>query len=163
MGNPYQNILDTLSDSIVRAHHIRKGYMSEDATGQETALEIYEKMRLYRNGLDQLELILNACIRLKAKVDVIKATKAGEVEDAEIKIVDTSAKAEKFQVARDRNIDINAKTIAERKALRQITEVAVEAQAAVDVVRNMHRGLDSAKRDLEVALRAITVITSLER
>ena len=163
MANPHQNILDLLADYITRAYAVRKEFLGEELDANETVVELYDKMKQFRNGLDRLETILNDCLRLKAKVEIMKSVRQGEVEDAEVKVSQTSGKPDKYQAARDRNIDINAKTIVERKALRQISEVVIEAHATVEVVRNMHRGLDSHRRDIETALRAYSVASSLER
>lgn len=165
MSSVYQGIYDTLSDLLIRAYDIRKEYAvtTEFSETLDTPVELYDKLKLCRNGLDRLEVILNDAIRLKARVDRLKIAKQGEVEDAEVKVVSTNSKAKDYQAAVDRKIEVNAKTISERRALRQVTEVSVEAQATVEVIRNMHRGLDAHRNGLNSGLRAITVISSLER
>lgn len=160
-----QKFYDILSDRLTNAYRVRKEFMvgETDLRFTDGPEELYDKLKRTRNGLDQLETLLNSAIMVKAEVERLRNKRLGDVEDAEVTVAESTRKGKDFQSARDRNIDVNMATISERRSLRQAEEVLIEARATVDVIRNMHRGLDSHRRDIETGLRALTMITTLER
>lgn len=163
MSNPHQNILDLSADLLTRAYEVHKEF-AHDIPRYDDLVNLYEELRLTRNGLDRLEVLLNDSIRLRARVENMKSVRQGNLEDAEIK-VSTQQKSPKneFQSARDAGVSLNAKTISERRDLRQITEAFTEVKATVDIIKNFHYAMNGRRRDLDAAMKISTFVSAYER
>lgn len=158
----YQNIIDVSADLITRAYAVRKEFTGDDAK-YDDLVALYEDLRLLRNGLDRLEVILSDSMRLKAKAEILKQRAVADVEDAEVEAIGQKNPKSDFQSARESGIMMNTKTLTQRKVLRQASEAFVEASSAVDIVRNFHRGLDGKRSDIIAAMRSITFLSSYEK
>ena len=159
----YSRFLKLIAEHLTRAEEVRKTLSLKDfAVETDSPESLIGNLRRARAVVDNLEYILCAVLVLKTKADRFKAAASDAVEDAEVAVADPGTRQD-YVTARDRNIAVNAMTITQRRALRKATVLAVEAAAAVDIVRTMHRGADSHRRDIETRLRAVTLITTLER
>jgi hypothetical protein len=156
-------LLSALSDILIKSTEIRNSYMEDDSVVAEIedVGNLYYKFKEFRNGIDRLEGLLNQAIRIKAKADNLYAESCYNIEDAEVELV--GKKTNDYQSSRDRNIEINAATITQRRASRKVEKLRTEARATVQVVGNHHRGLEGSRRDLEVRLRALSFISPLEK
>lgn len=156
-------LYSALSDIILKSTQIRNSYMGEDdvVAEIEDVESLYRKFVRFRNGLDQVEQLLNNAIRIKSKVDNMYAQSCYAIEDAEVELV--TKKTNDYQSSRDRNIEVNAATITQRRASRRLKDIQTEARATVQVVTNHHKGLESSKADLQTRLRALSFISSYEK
>lgn len=151
-------ILEKLSEHITTAYEIRRTVSDHDMPDDPEGL--YEWLKRVRAAQDRVEFLLADVLLIRSRVERLKGLTAAEVEDAEIA---NTGRANDYTSARDRGIEINTKTLTQRKAHRTTTDAMIEAQAAVEIVRTYHRGIDGTRRDIDTRLRAITVISSLER
>jgi len=152
-----------LTDNVSEAFEIRHT-LSADSYGKEieTPEALYDNLKSGRHVVDRLEYILVQTMLAKSRIDQMKAQCAAEVEDAEIDVSAQRATND-FTSARDRGIEVNTKTITQRRKLRKITELALQASSVLEAIKTMHRGADSYRRDIDTRLRAITISTALER
>lgn len=162
MSNPYQTAIDAANEFIAQAYDVRKDFL-DDIPPHDDVVALYEELRRTRNGLDRLDVLLGNSIRLKAKAENLKAKCAGDVEDAEIEVSEQKSNKSDYQSARDSGVALNAKTIGQRRKLRQATEAYVEVLAAVDIIRGFYRNLDSRRLDLTSGLKIVSFISVYEK
>lgn len=162
MTDVFKNIADVAADLITQAYTIRKEFVN-DISSHNDIVFLYEELRKTRNGLDRLEVLLSDSMRLKALAETQKNKATWDVEDAEIRVSEQKVPKADYQSARDAGVTLNAKTLTERKVLRKATEAFTEAQTAVDIIRNFHRGLDSRRRDIDLAMKATTFVSAYEK
>ena len=152
-----------LTDNVTEAFEIRS-LLTADSYGKEiqTPESLYENLKSGSHVVDRLEHIFVQTMLAKSQIDRLKAQYAAEVEDAEI-AVSAQRGINDFTSARDRGIEVNSKTITQRRKLRKINDLALQASSVLEAIKTMHRGADSYRRDIDTRLRAITLSTSLER
>lgn len=137
--------------------------VAREDTATMSPEDLHERLLVARQVVDSLEFSLVKALMAKSRADHYKAQCAGVVEDAEILVEPESTKDFSYLSARQRDIDINGKTIKVRRAFRQASTVASEGYFTVEAIKAMHRGADSYRREIETRLRAIVLTTSLER
>ena len=125
--------------------------------------DLHQRLLTSRQVVDVLEFNLVKALMAKSRADRLKAQRSADVEDAEIAISPDSTQDFSYLSARQRDIDLNGKTIAVRRALRPAARAASDGYFVVESLRTMLRGADSYRREIETRLRAITLTTSLER
>lgn len=152
-----------IAEKLTLAHETRTILLTLDSLNTSESPEaIISVLRKCRLATDTLEGIMTDLLLIKTRAEQLKSRAIAAVEDAEIETMKTY-KPSDFSGARERGIDINARTLAERRTLRKATDLAQEAAMAVDIVRTMHRGADGHRTDLNLRLRALTLTTTLER
>lgn len=155
--------LHAIAEKLTLAHETRQTLLILDTNNTtespETLMDAIRKCRL---ATDTLEGVLIDMLLIKKQTDKLKSRALATVEDAEITTMQ-NYKPTEYSGARERGIDINSRTLAERRTLRKATDLAQEASTAVEIIRTMHRGVDGHRSDLNLRLRALTLTTSLER
>lgn len=123
--------------------------------------DLHERLLASRKVVDVLENELVLAILAKSRVDRLKAQCDADVEDAEI--ANAGPTKGEYVTARDRSIDINTRTLTQRRKARLSASLAQEAQATVRAIQEMHRGADGYRREIDTRIRAINLTTALER
>lgn len=126
----------------------------------------YETMLVIRANLDRMEGLLEQAMMLKSGTAAAARDKEHEADDA----WDTACQARsrsgahrEFEGAKERYADINLDTLAQRRAARAARRLADQAADTCERLRLMHRGLDSARQDVQSALRHHSWLTTLDR
>lgn len=155
------NIEEQLAAWITEAHELR--YEIGPGHQGETLLEIHAKLIVARGNLDRLEEILVNIIRLNGKLKQAVADAKGKLDDAWDKAANGKNIGFSFDgpAPRERYAEYNLRTVHETVEARQAEKVQRQVDTALDVVRTWHRGLDSARRDLETRIRLISLESSL--
>lgn len=149
-----------LNAVVTDAYEVRQTLTSDSYNGDtETPESLYDALKYTRHVTDRLEHGLVQALLLKARIDKLNASARADVEDAEVSV---SLSRNDFVSSRERNIEVNAKTMSQRRIVRQTTDLLTDATSVVESVRVMHRGADSHRREIDTRLRAITLKTSLE-
>lgn len=137
------------------------------ASAQDTVTmspeDLHERLLTSRKVVDALEFQLVKALMAKSRADRLKAQCSADVEDAEIAVSPTSTDDFAYLSGRQRDIDINGKTIVVRRAFRRAATLASDAYYLVEEVKTLHRGADSYRREVDTRLRAVSLTTALER
>lgn len=153
---------DSLVASLEKAYGARQtltGLAGTDSTTMSPE-DLHQRLLASRKVVDVLENELVLAILAKSRVDRLRSSAEADVEDAEIANAGTK---DDYMSSRDRAIDINSRTLQQRRAARQSAALAVEAQATVRALQEMHRGADGYRREIDTRIRALNLTTSLER
>lgn len=158
-SDAYLRSLGESAEIVFNARQAVVDLAKSDTT--ETPLQdIYERLLTTRRYVDAIEHQLVLCVLARSRVDRLKILAEGEVEDAEI--AGAAGVRKDFESARDRGIEINSRTMEQRRALRRAQAASDEAFSVVRAVQEMHRGADSYRRELEVRIRTVTMLSSLD-
>ena len=154
----------SLVASLEKSFRARQGLsrMAEEDSTTMSPEDLHLRLLASRKVVDVLENELVLAILAKSRVDRLRASAEADVEDAEIANAGASTKSE-YATARDRAIDINTRTITQRRAARIASDLAIEASATVRAIQDMHRGADGYRRELDTRIRAVSLTTALER
>lgn len=153
----------SLVEALEKSFNVRqslKGLAAQD-TATVSPEDLHERLLASRKVVDVLENELVRAILAKSRVDRLKAQCDADVEDAEI--ANAGPSKGDYVTARDRSIDINTRTLQQRRGARVAATLATEAQATVRAIQEMHRGADGYRREIDTRIRSINLTTSLER
>lgn len=150
-----------------------------DILGQATALRtfasppadagphpVHEALVGARSRLDQLEVLLGRAMDLK-HASVMEAVRLEQAaEDAWDVLADNARRQglrDQYEGAQERYATWRLRTREERAAARYARQVADVCSVCEAKVRLLYRGLDNARQDLHVRLRALAFETVLDR
>ena len=147
---------------LTGAAHVRANFSEQTNREISDPQELHEALILARKATDQLELALihgmNLLRSAEAELDIARA----EVEEAEINALD-GVKNTQFSSAKEKAVEFNLRSLEERKAEREALNNYKQAKHVVDVLRLLHKGVDSARYDLKARLDAVTLTRAIER
>ena len=124
--------------------------------------ELHEALIRARTATDQLELALIHGMNLLRKAEIDLDIARASVEEAEINALD-GVKGTQFSSAKEKSVEFNLRSLEERRAERQALNDYKQAKHVVDVLRLLHKGVDSARYDLKARLDAVTLTRAIER
>lgn len=156
----HQTLMTSLETSF-RARQSLKALAAEDSA-TVSPQDLHERLLATRRVVDVLEYELVSVIMARSRIEALRAHHEETVEEAEV----TNAPAEtrgEYMSARDRSIDINTRTISQRRSLRVFNRLAEEAKDSVRAVQEMHRGADGYRREIDTRIRALNLTTMMER
>jgi hypothetical protein len=144
------------------AANIRKNFSASVNREISDPAELHEALVRARTATDQLELALIHGMNLLRAAEIELDTKRAMVEDAEINAL-SGVKGTQFSSAKEKSVEFNLRTLEERRAEREALNNYKQAKHVVDVLRLLHKGVDSARYDLKARLDAVTLTRSIER
>lgn len=155
---------DALIASLERAFATRQRLteMSADDSVDLSPVDLHARLIEARKVVDVLEFELVKAIMLKSQAARLKSRADADVEEAEVSNASAETRVE-YMSARDRNIDVNTRTIASRRLARIASDTSGQAYDVVRAIQELHRGADGYRRELDSRIRAVTLTTSLER
>lgn len=128
--------------------------------------ELLTALAELRARLDRVEAILRGVIRVRAQakrvVDGLDAQLIEEWDQALMRVRASGVRRE-YEGARERYAETNLATLPLRRRVREAQHTLSVAEEALELLRFLHRGLDSHRADLHVMVRALTVERSLDR
>lgn len=131
--------------------------------------QVTEQLTDVRWRLDRVETLLIKAMRAKAAL-----TRALRVAQEDLQIAwDThvtdrnpsrrAVLTQEYVTGKEKFAEANLATLELRKAERKSLDILSHAEETLDVIRQVHRGLESVRQDLLAQVRAIQVETQLER
>lgn len=153
---------EALRAAITEAARLRKE-VSEGVPGAGTDPEgLYDFLRLCRAKEDRLEAILGELTLYRGKVEKAKSKQDFAVEEAEVAAV-PKIKPGDYTTAKERSVEFMLHSLDARRVQRQTEQLMIDAKTAHEYVRLLYWGVDGTRKETETRLRAITLVTSLER
>jgi hypothetical protein len=141
---------------------IRKALDKPDLADGPHAL--HKQLLQARRGLDRIEEVLTQLVALRGRTRAGMLGAKWALEEAESKAY-TSRKIAfgEFTTGREKEAWVYTQTVIEKLGLNRLTLLDEEVGATLEIVRTLHRGIDSFRRDTDSRLRLITFERSLER
>jgi hypothetical protein len=118
-----------------------------------------------RQAFDRVEAILVMMTRLRGRLAAELAVAQAEQEGAWDRAATASSRSgsqRDFSGPRERYAEFNLAAFKEKTALRHAELRYKEVDVAVDVIRILHRGIDSVRSDIHIAMRAMNLESRLE-
>lgn len=144
------------------AAKIRKNFSSITNREISDPSELHEALIRARTATDQLELALIHGMNLLRAAEIDLDIARASVEDAEIHALE-GVKGTQFSSAKEKSVEFNLRSLEERRAEREALNNYKQAKHVVDVLRLLHKGVDSARYDLKARLDAVTLTRAIER
>lgn len=118
-----------------------------------------------RARLDRIEAILAVLIRAKARAGRAAKVARYTADDAwnEASVAGRTGRRQEYVGAKEHYADIGLATLSEQRQARAAERLSDYAAECLDVVRLIHRGLDSSRQDLNVIMRTLAFESYLER
>jgi hypothetical protein len=125
---------------------------------------LHKQLLQARRGLDRIEEVLTQLIGLKSRTRSGVNGAKWALEEAESKAY-TSRRVSfgEFATGKEKEAWVYTQTVPEKMALNRLLLLDEEVGATLEIVRTLHRGIDSFRRDTDARLRLITFERSLER
>jgi hypothetical protein len=166
--------LELLTKMVEEALELRHGSAGDSAGAismpppEAGVRDVLAVLLRVRSRLDRLEGVLQRAVRLRALVHRMSATTRMVADEAwDRASVNSRApsvrRGEEFTGPRERYADNNLATLQEARAAKAGERMAAQADAAVEVIRLAHRGLDGVRQDLIAWLRTLQFESHLER
>lgn len=151
-----------LAETLREAAALR-AEVTESIPGDTDPEGLYEFLRLCRARVDRLEAILGQVTLYKGKMEKAVHQRAGAIEDAEVAAYQGGLRSSEYTSAKERTVEFALHSLDERREARRAEEALIDAKTAYEYVRLLYWGVDSTRKETETRLRAITLVTSLER
>lgn len=125
---------------------------------------LHKQLLQARRGLDRIEEVLTQLVALKSRTRTGMQAAKWSLEEAESKAYNSRKVAfGEFATGKEKEAWVYTQTVPEKLALNRLMLLDEEVGATLEVVRTLHRGIDSVRRDTDTRLRIITFERSLER
>lgn len=135
--------------------------------------EILTALQDVRRRLDRVEELYANSMRVKAQAQRDRAVCQALADDAwdtaitgartgrrTVAVINTR---DEFVSAKERDAEANLATVEHRRKARQADDAYTAIAANVEVLRTIHRGLDSVRHDLLTVLRTLAFESTLDR
>lgn len=147
---------------VAECTSIRKALDKPDLGDGPHAL--HKQLLQARRGLDRIEEVLTQLIALKARSRAGMLAAKWDLEEAESKAYNSRKVAfGEFSTGKEKEAWVYSQTVSEKFALNRLIILDEEVGATLEIVRTLHRGIDSYRRDTDARLRIVTFERSLER
>jgi len=161
------DLADRLNTHLTEAILLR-GELPPMPGTQAAPHEVHEHLLDVRRRLDRVEHLLALGLRVRAMAHrgVARSTADAEEawDDAILRVRSAPVRrGDEYSSARERAAEANLATIEARRAVRAAQDAASHCDEAVDVLRTLHRGLDSVRQDTLAVLRLMQFESHLER
>lgn len=167
----YERSISSLDAAAEEALELRFGFTPPTFDADPAVL--LAALQHCRQRLDRLEELLAISLRIKAAADRDRSLHTARADDAwDLAIHDARSSRrntavlntrDEFSSAKEREAEANLTTLDLRRAARVCTDLAGQAGAHCELLRLLHRGLDSARHDLLTALRTLAFESTLDR
>lgn len=130
---------------------------------------ITEQLQNVRQRLDRIEELVILSVRARASLKRSHQQVKDELQVAwDSRLTDNSAVrrpvlTQEFVTGKEKFADANLATLELQRKERLASELVSFADESVEVIRQLHRGLDGIRQDLLTQVRSLQVETSLER
>jgi hypothetical protein len=125
---------------------------------------LHKQLLQARRALDRIEEVLTQLVALKARSRAGMLAAKWELESAESKAYNSRKIGfGEFTTGREKEAWVYSQTVVEKLTLNRLMLLDEEVTATLDIVRTLHRGADSVRRDADTRLRLMTFERSLER
>lgn len=152
------------SDKLISAAMKTRSSVMEAAQSEiSDPSELHGLLVNTRHATDKLEQALVYGLALQRAAESRHAVAKAEIEEAELAALESVRRSGEYTTAKEKSVEFVRHSVEQRRAARQSEETLAEIKAAVEILRILHRGVDSTRRDIEVRLRAVTLTSSLER
>lgn len=146
-----QTILDGVSEVANLVEDLGPPHLGESLT------DLHTRLLVTRAAMSRVSELAGDLTLLSGRVRRALIDRRGELEDAEATVVSTRRPVviEDFSSAKEKNARIAAGTIESRVKVRHTEKVLADVEAAGYYVRDRHRELDRAVRDIDTRLRIL--------
>lgn len=125
---------------------------------------LHKQLLQARRGLDRIEEVLTQLISLKSRSRAGMQAAKWQLEEAESRAYNSRKIAfGEFATGKEKEAWVYSQVVPEKMALNRLLLLDEEVGATLEIVRTLHRGIDSFRRDTDARLRLITFERSLER
>lgn len=124
--------------------------------------DLVDALALARRVMDRLEVSLTQMMRLHAGLRSVLDAVRHSSEDAEMDAVRTTRHGE-FVSARERMLTLRMATLDEVRKVRLVEKTERLIFSRLETARIVYRGAENDRRDLDTRLRALTLVTQMER
>ena len=171
MSEKPKDELEKWLDSQVQEAMRLRSLETEEATslapgGTPDPRAVINALVAVRARLDRLETIQAALMRAKGRTArAAKAARytADDWNEASVNARKPQARRSEYTGAKEHYADNSLASFTEQRAARQAERLADYAAECLDVVRLVHRGLDSYRSDLNTIARTLSFESHLER
>lgn len=165
---------DVLKSWIEEAVNLRYG-RSEDMpelspyTDLLAPFQVVEQLTFIRQRLDRIEELLVLSVRAKASLRRAHQQAKDEHQQAwDRHVTDSSAVrrpvlTQEYVTGKEKFAEANLATFELQRKERKAGEILSFAEEAAEVIRQLHRGLDSTRQDLLTQVKAMQMESHLER
>jgi hypothetical protein len=154
--------MSNLADIVREATRLRTE-VSESVPGAGADPEgLHDFLRLCRAKVDRLEAILGELTLHRGRLEKAVYQHKGSIEDAEVAAL-PKMKPGDYTSAKERTVEFTLHSLDERREARKAETLLIDARTAHEYVRLLYWGVDNTRKETETRLRAITLVTSLER
>lgn len=151
--------------ALVNQASALRATVTEENLGDVTGpIELHDALVKTRSVVDKLEQALVYALLMERQADAVHDLAKARLEDAEISVADQIRRGKAdFATGKETQVEYMLYTLEERRALRQALEELKQAKSVTEVIRLLHKGVDSTRYDLRERLKAMTLASSLER
>lgn len=153
-------IENTLLGWVTEAANLRASL--DSGLSEETLADLHERLLRARAAQDRIEGILGQLLRLRGRIR-LAVRSARDAYDDRLDEVIRSTKVTEYSSVREREAQFALGAFEERRGVRSVEKMLVEVDTAHDYVSLLHRGIDGARRDVDLRVRILTTESRLER
>lgn len=124
---------------------------------------LHEFLIRCRQAEDRVEEVLAQMIVFRGKVENAVRERRGSVEDGEVTALKTKVGSGDYTSAKERSVEFRLHTLDETRKLRAAEALLTDVKTAYEYVRTLYFGIDGTRKETDTRLRAITLVSALER
>lgn len=157
---PLDEFPETLEDFVTRASETANLPSSLGAPhSQESLGDLQERLLVTRSAMTSLSGLLGQAVLFQGRVEATLIEARGVLGEAEAGVVSSRAAkpsfGEDFSSAKEKNARLGAETLEEARKVRQIERLFAQVKAVTLYLRDRHRELDRAVRDVETRVKVV--------
>ena len=162
-----ESVEESLEKLVAQAVEIRFAAKPIPSPSENVSFQL-DVLRDVRGLLDQLDEILVRVMRVRARARRSSFTAAYEAEAKWDQELDSILRAPaqrggEFVGAKERASEANLRSLSERRSAFIARRGADTADAAAEVIKKLHRDLDSIRQDIGLIVRSRAFESSLDR
>lgn len=158
-GLECQQLQDRLAEMCNEAAELRAS--AGESSTEETLTDLHERLIRCRQAQDRIEEILGKLVRLRGIARKQARARKDELEDQLSQIIRASRPVE-FSSVREREARYDVDAFEQKRAWRNAERTLANVEMAHEFVTLVYRGIDSARRDVEVRVRLVSLDSRLE-
>lgn len=158
--NAAKKLVAQSEELLVGASEMRSNMPALEASAGPA--DLVEALAAARRVMDSLEGSLTSLMQIHLMARHLLDLVRGDLEDAEMDAVRTVRHGE-YVSARERQLTLKMSAIEEVQKERSAARSERVVYSRLEIMRILYRGAENDRRDLDSRLRALTLITNLER